>query len=305
MLINHFLLQRLVSECSVIITCFSLSHLPHRQRRGRWVGGGGEVWRAAGAAAGSRPSFFVVLKRIPGVTLDASAMFWHAKLQREPQRLTAKSSSGPLDQTSEDSSPMKKSSEREGHCGSCCKKSNAGLIHFSKWTPLLIFQNVRCARGFEATRSLYPVIMLAGEKRRGVVGVIGSCGQRKGIFIKRGGRKEKAVPAAAASEHFSSAEQRQESVVVDVKWLNRPGRGRKVQKGTSIPVPIITPHFVHRQAHYLISLDALLCGRSLSELKANLQGPCCLGNRREIKWYQFWNMVKDAATRWMSLAEEK
>lgn len=104
---------------------------------------------------------------------------------------------------------------------------------------------------------------------------------KKRDFIKRRGRKEKALPAAAASEHFSRVEQRQESVVVvDVKWLNRPGRGRKVQKGTSIPVPIITPHFVHRQAHYLISLDALLRGKSLSELKANLQGPCCLGEPR-------------------------
>lgn len=143
-----------------------------------------------------------------------------------------------------------------------------------------------------------------GKKKRGG-GRDWELWPKKRDFIKRGGRKEKAVPAAAASEHFSSAEQRQESVVVDVEWLNRPGRGRKVQKGTSIPVPIITPHFVHRQAHYLISLDALLRGRSLSELKANLQGPCCLGNRREIKWYQFWNMVKDAATRWMSLAEKK
>lgn len=99
---------------------------------------------------------------------------------------------------------------------------------------------------------------------------------KKRDFVKRRGRKEKAAPAAAASERFTTAEQRQESMVVDVKWLNRPGRGRKVQKGTSIPVPVITPHFVHRQAHYLISLDALLHGRSLSELKANLQGPCCL-----------------------------
>lgn len=143
-----------------------------------------------------------------------------------------------------------------------------------------------------------------GKKKRGS-GRDWELWPKKRDFIKRGGRKKKAVPAAAASEHFSSTEQRQESVVVDVKWLNRPGRGRKVQKGTSIPVPIITPHFVHRQAHYLISLDALLRGRSLSELKANLQGPCCLGNCREIKWYQFWNMVKDAATRWMSRAEQK
>lgn len=146
-----------------------------------------------------------------------------------------------------------------------------------KMNPPLIFQNVRCAQGFEATRSLYPVIMLAGEKKKRGGGRDWELWPKKRDFIKRRGRKEKAAPAAAALEHFSTAEQRQKSMVVDVKWLNRPGRGRKVQKGTSIPVPVITPHFVHHQAHYLISLDALLSGRSLSELKASLQGPCCLG----------------------------
>lgn len=118
---------------------------------------------------------------------------------------------------------------------------------------------------------------LRGKKKKRGCGRDWELWPKKRDFIKGRGRKEKMAPAAVALERFSTAEQRQESVVVDVKWLNRPGRGRKVQKGTSIPVPVITPHFVHRQAHYLISLDALLRVRSLSELKANLQVPCCLG----------------------------
>lgn len=136
MLITNFLLHRLVSECSVLITCFSLSHLPHRKRQGRWVGGGRRVWRSGGGSCELASLLsFCRFEENSRSHLRSVGHFWHAKLQREPQRLTAKSSSGPLDQTSEDSSPMKKSSEWEGHCGSCCKKSNGGLIHFSKWTP--------------------------------------------------------------------------------------------------------------------------------------------------------------------------
>lgn len=99
-----------------------------------------------------------------------------------------------------------------------------------KMNPPLIFQNVRCARGFEAMRSLYPVIMLAGERKKRGGGRDWELWPKKRDFIKRRGRKEKAAPAAAGSVRFSTAEQRQKSTVVDVKWLNRPGRGRKVQK---------------------------------------------------------------------------
>lgn len=69
--------------------------------------------------------------------------------------------------------------------------------------------------------------------------MIGSSGQRKGILQSVVERERKKTVPAAALERFSSTEQRQESI--DVKWLNRPGRGRKVQKGTSIRVPVITP----------------------------------------------------------------
>lgn len=61
--------------------------------------------------------------------------------------------------------------------------------------------------------------------------MIGSRGQRKGI-------KQKSV-SVICMEHFASTEQRQESV--DVKWLKRPGRGRKVQEGTSARVSVIIP----------------------------------------------------------------
>lgn len=57
----------------------------------------------------------------------------------------------------------------------------------------------------------------------------------------------------------------------DVKWLKRHDGERKVEWGTPARVSAITLHFANYQAHYLISLAAVLYDKSLSGLKANLQ----------------------------------
>lgn len=74
MLIAHFLLHWLFSECSVTIACFSLNHLPHRRRRkmSRGIMGLSES-RAAALTA----SLFVSLKRNPRVTSAVSSIAAH------------------------------------------------------------------------------------------------------------------------------------------------------------------------------------------------------------------------------------
>lgn len=80
-----------------------------------------------------------------------------------------------------------------------------------------------------------------------------------------------------------------------VKCLKRPGRGRKVEEGTPLPLPL---HFAYCQTHYLISLITFHHDRSLSELKANLQRHAALENcgwKSQIKRYsinfEIWTKI--------------
>lgn len=186
------------------------------------------------------PLFLSFLKSNPGVTLDASSILAHKaagpKLPHEPRRLLEKSESGPW------SNFWRFLSDARTQMGrtlwALLQEKQQRPHPLFKMNPLWIFQNVRYAWGFEDMRSLYPVICL-WEKKEGWAW-LGALAREKEFLqsVLERAREKKTVPAAAL-EHFSSTEQRQESV--DVKWLNRPGRGRKVQKGTSIRVPVITP----------------------------------------------------------------
>ncbi len=118
--------------------------------------------------------------------------------------------------------------------------------------------------------------------------------------IKQKGEKMESSFILSSLEAFCLNEERQESI--DVKWLKRPGRGRKVEEGTPATVYVITPSLCTLPNPLLNFPCRSSQWQKFKWVKSKPAEAHCLRElwwKSKIKRCQFWNMVKDAAACWM------
>lgn len=158
MLIAHFLLHWLFSECSVRVACFSLNHLSHRRRWKDERGDNGNVWKQ-GSCAYLFAFFWREIQESPRLSPPS----WHIGLPVHghhincAQKIISKTCNWPPIQSQKISFLLLHARAQIGRGFGGAVARKAKTTSSSIWNePLLIFQNVGYAWGFEEMSSPFP-----------------------------------------------------------------------------------------------------------------------------------------------------